>query len=107
MIKTVGGTRYGSCNTIDRKCALCGKRFLATRLHVYKINNKYYCNWSCYRAESNKGASVNKTDINCAALQELLFQANGIALNLILVFAEGLLDKEKTASACNTDDLGV
>lgn len=28
------------------------KIFLATRLHVYKVNNRYYCSWSCYRAKT-------------------------------------------------------
>lgn len=41
-------------------------------------------------------------------LQEILSRTNnGRALQLILIFAKTLLDKEKTASAVNTDDLGV
>ena len=48
---------------------------------------------------------MSEVDIKRAALQELLSRANSRALNLILVFARSLLEKEKTASASNTDDL--
>ena len=50
---------------------------------------------------------MSEVDKKRAALQELLSRANGRALNLIFVFARSLLEKQKAASAANTDDLGV
>lgn len=41
-------------------------------------------------------------------LQDILSRTNnGRALQLILIFAKTLLEKEKTASTTNADDLGV
>ena len=36
-----------------KRCPVCGNKFLIPELAVwaYKANSKYYCSWTCYRAE--------------------------------------------------------
>lgn len=33
----------------ETKCAICGKIFYPTELHVYKDHHGLYCSWTCYR----------------------------------------------------------
>ena len=36
------------------KCARCGKEFIPAPLHVYKIDNRFYCRYNCYNAVLNE-----------------------------------------------------
>lgn len=46
-------------NLIEKNCARCGKRFIAAPFHMYLINDKWYCSWTCYnhRHDDVKGAT--------------------------------------------------
>lgn len=32
----------------EKKCAKCGKVFLAAPEHIYKHGSKWYCTWKCF-----------------------------------------------------------
>lgn len=42
----------------ERKCAKCGKVFLAAPEHIYKTgtnrHNKWFCSWTCYYHRNEK-----------------------------------------------------
>ena len=56
MIKTIGATRYGACYQVEDKCPICGKHFMRTTAHVYRVKDKYYCSYTCFRKQ--KAAST-------------------------------------------------
>ncbi len=33
---------------IERKCAKCGKKFIAQQYHRFREGDTYYCTWTCY-----------------------------------------------------------
>lgn len=39
----------------EKKCAKCGKTFIAAPYHVYKTNRKWYCSWTCYNHRNDEG----------------------------------------------------
>lgn len=34
---------------VSEICTVCGKQFVPTYYHMYKIKSKYQCSWTCYR----------------------------------------------------------
>lgn len=32
----------------EKKCAKCGKMFIAQFGHIFRENGKWYCSWTCY-----------------------------------------------------------
>jgi hypothetical protein len=41
-------------NYHERKCAKCGKLFIAAPFHVFRANSKWYCKWTCYNHRNDK-----------------------------------------------------
>jgi hypothetical protein len=41
----------------EKRCAKCGKTFIAAPYHIYKKGVKWYCSWTCYnhRNDAEKG----------------------------------------------------
>lgn len=53
MLGRLGGSSLegGIAGSRPRRCAICGKAFLATMQHVYRSgSNTWYCSYTCYRA---------------------------------------------------------
>ena len=44
----------------ERKCPVCGKKFLGYDTWVYKRNERMYCSWGCLRKHDRR-ARVGKT----------------------------------------------
>lgn len=46
----------------EKKCAKCGKMFIAQFGHIYKEQSKWYCSWTCYN--HRKEEKENKKEKN-------------------------------------------
>lgn len=38
----------------EKKCAKCGKTFIAAPEHIFKQGTKWYCTWTCYNHRNDK-----------------------------------------------------
>ena len=38
----------------EKKCAKCGKTFIAQYGHIFKEHGKWYCTWTCYNHRKDK-----------------------------------------------------
>ena len=60
MISNKGNAVHGrlAWNSIsarcERKCAVCGKAFMATPQHRYRIHDKWMCSYTCFRRAENR-----------------------------------------------------
>lgn len=46
----------------ERKCPVCGKKFLVQPYHRFKCGGKYYCKWTCYNHRNDKKAKEKKEE---------------------------------------------
>lgn len=46
-------------NYHERKCAKCGKLFIAAPFHVFRSNSKWYCKWTCYNHRNDRPVKEN------------------------------------------------
>lgn len=46
------------------KCAKCGKVFVPAPFHVYRVESKYYCKWTCYNHRNDKPEEVKENEGN-------------------------------------------
>lgn len=45
---------------VEKRCAKCGKIFIAAPFHIYKDNGEYYCKWTCYNHREDGKANNRK-----------------------------------------------
>lgn len=43
----------------EKKCAKCGKNFVAAPYHRFKENSKWYCSWTCYNHRNDGEGADN------------------------------------------------
>lgn len=48
----------------EKKCAKCGKNFIAQHGHIYRDHTnkktKWYCSWTCYNHRNDKNEKEKK-----------------------------------------------
>lgn len=55
----------------EKKCAKCGKNFVAAPYHRFKEHGKWYCKWTCYNHRKDKKEKKNeKTENNQGSCSE-------------------------------------
>lgn len=43
----------------EKVCKKCKKRFIAAPEHIYRVDHKFYCSWTCYLHRNDKEAVKN------------------------------------------------
>lgn len=51
---------------VEKKCPICGRTFIPAPMHIFRIDGKTFCRWTCYKkyqdAKVDKRRKENRKD---------------------------------------------